>query len=108
MSKARAKISKLEDWSTPENKALIIWTAMCTHSKMKEFIKFGYKSHPVVTTAMSNFLMKTRVDSSQVEALENKVKTLLAAEKKVNTLESEFKAFKNSTVGDIKILKARK
>lgn len=108
MSKARAKISKLEDWTTPENKALIIWTAMCTHAKMKEFIKFGYKSHPVVTTAMSNFLMKTRVDSSQVEALDTKVKALLTSEKKVSTLENEFKAFKSLTTGDIKTLKARK
>ena len=75
---------------------------------MQEFIKIGFKAHPVVTTAMSNFLMKTRVDSSQLDGLDAKVKALAGAEKKVTNLEAEFKTFKNVTMGEMKALKARK
>jgi len=92
----RVKVSHLEEWKTLSNKARIIWAMLEVHIRMDEVIKAKFKSHPTVTTAMSNFIMKTRVSESSVADLTKKLKEVTGAASKAAALEAEVKNLKAS------------
>lgn len=96
----RMEIAAIGNLDSARSKALVIWAVMQVHIRIEEIIEAKFKSHHVVTTAMSNFVMKTRVDRSQVAAVASKVtdatKLVAQCEKKVATLEAELKSFKQS------------
>ena len=86
--------------SSNRSKALVIWVVLQVHIRLEDIIQAKSKSHQVITTAMSNFVMKTRVDRSQVDALGSKIgeatKSSAACEKKASSLEADFKSVKQS------------
>jgi len=92
----RILVSHYQEWRTPENKARIIWAMMQVHIRMDEIIAARFKSHPTITTVMSNFIMKTRVSETVVTDLSKKIKDAANVSLKVAALEAEFKVLKAS------------
>ena len=92
----RVKVSHLEEWSTPSNKARIIWAMLEVHIRMDEVISARFKSHSTVTTVMSNFIMKTRVAESSVSDLAKKVKDVAGVSAKMAAVENDLKVLKAS------------
>ena len=74
---------------------------MQVHNRLNDIISKNFKSHDVVTTAMSNFIMKTRVDRTQIEEVKDlavEAKKLVAENsKKLATLTADFHSFKQAT-----------
>ena len=107
----RLEVSALEDFASPDNKAKIIWAILSVHIRMKEIIDSKFVAHPVITTAMSNFLLKTRVDGTLVTTLDAKVKEVLKTtqtnDKKLVTVEADLKAHESSVKSDITFLKGK-
>jgi hypothetical protein len=108
----RMEISALYNLHLPASKATIIWTSLEVHRRMNEMIDSGFKSHHVVTTAMSNFIMKTRVDKSTVDAASDKAaeatKAATACEKKMSAMETELKSLKQSYGNKLSQLEKKK
>jgi len=92
----RILVSHYQEWRTPENKARIIWAMMQVHIRMDEIIAARFKSHPTITTVMSNFIMKTRVSETAVTDLSKKIKDAANVSPKVAALEAEVKILKAS------------
>ena len=94
----RMEVAAVTSLSLNDSKALVIWAVLQVHIRLNEIIDANFKSHQVVTTAMSNFVMKTRVDRSQVDALGSKVveavKVASVSDKKATTLEADLKSVK--------------
>ena len=65
----RMAVCSIANLDSVSNKAKVIWAVLTVHTRMEEMIQQEFKSHQVITTAMSNFLMKNRVDSTQLEAI---------------------------------------
>ena len=68
---------------------------------MEALIKARFKSHMVITTVMSNFIMKTRVSEAQITKLDSKVKEVVTATSKIGNTEADLKRVQQ----DIKSLK---
>jgi hypothetical protein len=59
----RMEVSPTQDFESMEAKSLIIWAVLQVPIRMNELQEAGYMSHPVVSHALSNFFIKTPVDS---------------------------------------------
>ena len=46
--------------TTRRSKANVLWAIMSVHCRMDEFTKEGYKSHRIVATALSDFVMQNQ------------------------------------------------
>ena len=71
-------------------KAQILWATLQVHNRINAIIKAGFKSHFVLTTAMSDFIMKNRIDVSQLEAVEKKI-TVVANDLRIVKSHKVFK-----------------
>jgi hypothetical protein len=89
----RIGISALDDLAQRPVKAQIIWGILQVHSRLNSIINAGFKSHSVLTTAMSDFIMRNRIDGAQLEA----------AEKRIGHLEAAAKA----AAADLKVIKGK-
>ena len=96
----RKKAAKIDSsrLNKRDAKSLVIWAVIAVHIKMRSLIAAKFKSHQVVNNAMSNFIMKTRVDKSSVEKLDGKLekglKVVDQTAKDTADLKAEFKALK--------------
>ena len=90
----RLEVAALQDLTDTTNKARIIWAIMQVHIRFNQLLKVGFKAHPVLTRAMSAYIMKNRVDGSQMDAMD----------KRVSVAETLAKA----TAADLKILRKHK
>ena len=96
----RKKAAKIDSCRLNERdaKSLVIWAVIAVHIKMRSLIAAKFKSHQVVNNAMSNFIMKTRVDKSSVEKLDGKLekglKVVDQTAKDTADLKAEVKALK--------------
>jgi hypothetical protein len=81
------------DLKDPKVKAELIWATMSSHAILDRIIQARFKSDPVVTTAMSNFIMKNRVDKSAFTDLSSKVTQVV---RKADSLETESKSAKTT------------
>ena len=90
----RLAVAGLEDLSARPVKAQIIWAIMQVHLRFNELIKADFKAHPVLTRAMSAYIMKNRVDGSQLEAVK----------KRVSVVETQVK----TTANELWVVKAHK
>ena len=74
---------------------------------MNSMIDCGFKAHPVLTTTMTSFVMKNRIDSSQLEAVVAKCdlisKSGAGMDKRVGVLETNAK----TVAADIKFFKGK-
>ena len=108
----RIEVASVSGLSSTRSKALIIWGILQVHVRLNEIIDAKFKAHPVVTTAMTNFNMKTRVDKSHIDDVTDKMKdsmkTVTASEKRLASLESELKTLKQSLGNKIASLEKRK
>ena len=108
----RMAVSAITNFTLPENKASVIWAVLSEHIRMKELVVVDFKSHHVVTTAMSNFIMKTRVDRSLVTQVEDKAsvntKAITATDKRLATLETDLKSVKQTHGNKIAALEKKK
>ena len=84
----------MQDLTDTTNKARIIWAIMQVHIRFNQLLKAGFKAHPVLTRAMSAYIMKNRVDGSQMDAMD----------KRVSVAETLAKA----TAADLKVLRKHK
>ena len=91
----RRAVADLTDLTSREGKAQIIWAVLSVHIKFNQIRDADFKSHQVATTAMSNFIMKTRVNGSSVDQMETKLtaalKTIADSQKKVSSQETQIK-----------------
>ena len=103
----RMEVAGLNDISSKANKARIIWAMLQVHVRMNSLIECGFKSHPVLTTTMTTFVMKHQIDSSQLEAVVTKCdlisKSGAAIDKRVSVLETNSK----TVATDIKFMKTK-
>lgn len=67
------EIAAVGNLDSARSKALVTWAVMQVHIRIEEIIEAKFKAHHVATTAMSNFVMKTRVDTSQVTAVASEI-----------------------------------
>ena len=94
LHKPRLEVAALQDLTDVNIKARIIWAIMQVHIRFNELLEVGFKAHPVLTRAMSSYIMKNRVDGSQMDALD----------KRVSVAETLAKA----TAADLKVLRKHK
>jgi hypothetical protein len=87
----RIGVSALDDLKARPVRAQIIWATLQVHTMFNEIVKAGFKSHPVLTRAMADFIMKNRIDGAQLEAVE---KRLGALETGAKTSAAELKTLK--------------
>ena len=108
----RMEVASVSGLSSSRSKSLIIWAVLQVHARLISLIEAKFKSHAVVTTAMSHFIMKTRVDRSHVvdvgEKLKESLKDKTALEKRIASLESELKTFKQATGNKLSTLEKKK
>ena len=78
--------------SIPEVRAELVWATLQSYAIFQRISQAGFKSDPVITTAMSNFIMKHRVDKSDFDVLKVEVdkvsKNSKALDVDVKTLKS--------------------
>jgi hypothetical protein len=101
----RMAVSGLDDFQSKDNKATIIWSVLEVHIRLNEMISAKWKAHRVITTAMSNFVMKSRVDAATVTELATK---LAAALKRMDVLEKELMDFKQKSGNKLAVLEKNK
>jgi hypothetical protein len=89
-------------------KGKVIWAVLTVHKRMQEVIAKEFKSHQVITTAMSGFLMKHRVDSSQMDSMVVKTTEISKQHQGMEKFKSAQEATNKSVADSIKILKAKK
>ena len=89
-------------------KAKVIWAVLSVHLQMDEVITQGFKSHQVITTAMSGFLMTHRVDSSQMDSLLERTTVIGKSNQGMEKFRAAQEATNKSVADSIKILKAKK
>jgi hypothetical protein len=81
---------------------------MQVHIRMNSLISCGFKPHSVLITTMTTFVMKNRIDASQLESVTIKcdsvVKSNAGLDKRVGYLEVLSKTLST----DVKTLKAKK
>jgi hypothetical protein len=104
----RMEVAGLDEIGSKSSKSLIIWAILEVHMRMNSLISCGFKPHSVLTTTMTTFVMKNRIDSSQLEAVVTKCdlisKTNNGLDKRVGVLETLSK----TVAADMKTLKSRK
>ena len=105
------EIAGLSDLSSIDTKVAVVWAMMQVHVAVNEIIE-QKKAHHVVTTSMSNFVMKTRVDKSHVDDALAKAaessKAASALDKRVQALEAELKAAKQQLGNKVAALEKKK
>ena len=108
----RVEVASVSGLSSSRSKSLIIWAIMQVHVRLNEVIEAKFKSHPVVTTAIANFTMKTRVDRSHImdvtEKMKDATKSSVNTEKRIASLEAELKTLKQSLGNKIASLEKKK
>ena len=92
-SHPRIQVAQLIDISEPKVKAQIIWALLRSHAILNRIIKAQFKSDPVITTTMSNFIMKNRVNKSAFTDWTTKI---TQATKKVDSLDGEVRPLKST------------
>jgi hypothetical protein len=104
----RMEVAGVNDIGARPTKARIIWAVMQVHIRMNSLISCGFKPHSVLTTTMTTFVMKNRIDASQLESVTIKcdsvVKSNAGLDKRVGYLEVLSKTLST----DVKTLKAKK
>jgi hypothetical protein len=92
----RMEVAAVGDLGSRPSRARIIWAVLQVHIRMNALADCAFKSHPVLTTTMSSFIMKNRIDSSQLDAVIAKCdlisKSTGASDKRVGVLETNAKA----------------
>ena len=108
----RMEVAGVQNLDSSRAKAQIIWAVLQVHVRVNAIIDARFKSHPVVTTAMSNFIMKSRVDRSHVDSMGTKVadavKSTSSVEKKIVTMEAELKSLKQTMGNKFAALEKKK
>ena len=108
----RMEAAGVENLASAESKSKVIWAVLQVHIRMNSLVEAKFKSHPVITTAMSNFIMKSRVDKSHVDSMGTKVTEAVKAsstiEKKIASLETELKSLKQTLGNKIAALDKKK
>lgn len=103
----RLAVSGIEDVCSKANQTTILFAVLEVHQRMNALIACEFKSHAVLTTTMSTFVMKHRIDASQLEAVGAKCeavsKSSSLVEKRVAVLEVSSKA----ASADLKFLKTK-
>ena len=92
-SHPRIQVAQLIDIGEPKVKAQIIWALLQSHAILNRIIKAKFKSDPVITTTMSNFIMKNRVDKSAFTDWTTKI---TQATKKMDALDGEVRPLKST------------
>ena len=107
----RMEIAGLSDLSSTTTKAAVVWAMMQAHVVVNDIID-QKKAHHVVTTSVSNFIMKTRVDRSHVDDALSKAsdsaKTASALEKRIVALETDLKSAKQQLGNKIAAVEKKK
>jgi hypothetical protein len=84
MYEYRARVALLEDISTLQGRASLMWAVLQCHRIMEEVLNHKFRSHPSVVRVMSLFLLTERVDPKELVAIADRVKL---AEAKASDLE---------------------
>ena len=69
-----------------------------SHEIMEDFLKAGFRSHPLIVKEISLFMLRERVDPLEVTAVKTDMDKVKAELKKLSTANSDLK----KTVGDQK------
>ena len=73
LSTLRKPVAEHTQLDDPDQMADIIWAVMQSHLLVKRLIRNKFKSDKVVQHALSNFMMKNRVDKSSLDVMDAKV-----------------------------------
>ena len=92
MRKHRTKVIMLDNLSSLDCKARMIWCVLQCHREMQSFVSMEFRSHPSYVKEMSMFMLTERVDPSQLSTIDN---TLTQLNKKVGTLATLPDMFKD-------------
>ena len=96
----RLAVARMPEYESRGAKAHILWAVLQMHLHFDAVLAAGFKGHGCVTAAMSNFLLKHRVDRSQFQTLTSQVKDANNASKAAQTkgasLEESVKTIKTT------------
>ena len=77
----RKDVAQLDEYKSTQAKARVLWAVLRMHIHFDAVLAAGFKGHDSVTSAMSNFLLKHRVDRSAIDTLSSQVKEASSAAK---------------------------
>lgn len=99
----RTGAALLEDVQDPTNKAVFAWAVLESTRIMDGFVRLDFSAHPGIVKEISNFMVTERVDKSEMDELETRVKVAEAAAKSasdsVKSLDAQLSVNKR-TAGD--------
>jgi hypothetical protein len=115
MAPYRARVALLANPRLLAHKAGHIWAVLQCHRVVQQFIRLNFRGHPAVVKEMSLFMLTKRVDPSEMEWLQNRLKAAEAAAEAATkgldaatTSIATLKRGYDNLVEDIKWLKANK
>ena len=84
--------------TTAGAKALVLSAVLKSHEVMEDFLKAGFRSHPLIVKEISLFMLREWVDPLEVDGVKSDMEKLKTEIKKLSTANSDLK----KTVGDLK------
>ena len=96
--KYRARAEKVGLLTTSQAKALVLSAVLKSHEVMEDFLKAGFRSHPLIVKEISLFMLRERVDPLEMTSVKTEMEKLKSEVKKLATANLDLK----KTVGDQK------
>ena len=96
--KYRARAEKVGSMVTSSGKALVLSAVLKSHEVMEDFLKAGFRAHPLIVKEISLFMLRERVDPGELENIQGDVDKFRSELKKLTASNLELK----KTVGDQK------
>jgi hypothetical protein len=111
----RSRIALIDDVSTLENKASVIWSVLQCHRIFQEFSDLQFEGHTAMVKEMSLFMLTERVDPAELEKLRESMSKTVEINKKQQTQLTEqaeliagLKRDLGNLATDVKNLKQKK
>ena len=105
--KYRAQAEKVGPLTTAGGKALVLSAVLKSHEIMEDFLKAGFRSHPLIVKEISLFMLRERVDPLEVTAVKTDMDKVKAELKKLSTANSDLKKTVDDQKEELKRLKDR-
>jgi hypothetical protein len=111
----RSRIALIDDVSTLENKASVIWSVLQCHRIFQEFSDLQFEGHMAMVKEMSLFMLTERIDPAELEKIRESMTKTVEINKKQQvqlTEQAELIASLKRDLGnlatDVKNLKQKK
>ena len=104
----RVEVASLGDVTSKAGRVTVLFAVLEVHRRMNSLIDCDFKSHPVMITTMNTFVMKHRIDASELAAVGSKCDLVTKSSSLVDRRVAVLEALSKTVTSDIKFLKGKK